>query len=65
MDTLKNALFGAGGLLKVRALLAYWWSGLTGYLYIDTGDAPETVLVITTGVVAYYFSTRTAEGVIN
>ncbi len=62
MDVIKGALFATGGLLKVRALLAYFWSGLTAYLFIDTGSAPPEVMTVTSAVVGYYFATRGSEG---
>lgn len=62
METIKTALFGVGGLLKVRALLAFIWSGATIYLFVSGDAVPETLLVINTGIVTYYFATRTAEG---
>ena len=61
METIQKALFGVGGILEVRALLAYYWSGLTGYLFVTDGSAPGEILVITTAIVGYYFATRTAE----
>lgn len=61
IDKITSLLTGVGGLLRTRALLAFGWSGIVGYLFVTGGEVPETLLIINTGVLAYYFGTRGAQ----
>jgi hypothetical protein len=61
MNTILRGLFGEGGLLRVRALLALMLSGVGGaYLLLNEALPPGEFLVLWTGAVAYYFGGRTA-----
>ncbi len=61
MDFIKNLLIGEGGLLRVRALLAFALTGCTVYLFVDGVDAPPELMTLTGGAVGYYFGTRGAK----
>ena len=58
MDAIKNLLTGTGGLLRVRALLAFAFTGATVYLFIDGTEVPAELMALTGGAVGYYFGTR-------
>ena len=60
MDAIKTLLTGTGGLLRVRAILAFGWSLGTLYLFTNGDAVPVEMLVINTGIVANYFGTRGA-----
>jgi hypothetical protein len=60
MEKLYEALFGEGGLLRVRAILAFALTGACIYLFIDDSAVPDTLLTLTAGADAYYFATRGA-----
>ena len=53
-----NYLTAEGGPLRVRALLAFAFTGVTCYLFLDGQQVPETLLVLNSGVVAFYFGNR-------
>lgn len=57
---LMDALFGDGGLVRVRALLAFSFSAATIYLWVSGDPVPDALLATTTGAVGYYFGSRTA-----
>ena len=61
MDSIKNLLTGTGGLLRVRALLAFAFTGTTVYLFVDGTAVPPELMALTGGAVGYYFGTRGAE----
>ena len=60
METLSKLLAGEGGLLRVRALLAFAFAATTCYLFIDGQTPPGELLALTGGAVGYYFGTRGA-----
>ena len=64
MNGLKEALFGDGGLLKVRALLAFLVTGVTMYMWAEEISVTDAQLVIVTGIDAYYFGVRGAQGAV-
>lgn len=53
-----NRLFRKGGLLRVRAVLAFVVGGVYAYLAIEGHIPPGDVKEITVLVVAFYFFTR-------
>ncbi len=61
---MKEALFGDGGLLKVRALLAFVVTGVTMYMWAEEISVTDAQLVIVTGIDAYYFGVRGAQGAV-
>ncbi len=61
METTKNFLTGEGGLLRVRALLAFAFTAATIYLFVDGAEAPPELMTLTGGAVGYYFGTRGAK----
>ena len=61
MTALTNLLTGEGGLLRVRALIAFAFVATTCYLFIDGVTPPGELLALTGGAVGYYFGTRGAE----
>lgn len=62
MEKLCDALFGTGGLLRVRSILAYAFTGFVGYLTVDGQVGPEVVLPVATTIAAFYFGTRAGQG---
>ena len=64
MNGLKEALFGDGGLLKVRALLAFLVTSVTMYMWAEEISVTDAQLVIVTGIDAYYFGVRGAQGAV-
>ena len=58
MQSLTNLLTGEGGLLRVRALLAFAFTGTVCYLFIDGQSVPGELLALVGGSVGYYFGTR-------
>ncbi len=60
-ETVLWALFGSGGLLKVRAILAYATTGLIGYMYVNEIAIPESLTNGWLVIIAFYFATRAAE----
>ena len=61
MQALTNLLTGEGGLLRVRALLAFGFTGTACYLFIAGTAVPGELLTLVGGTVGYYFGTRGAE----
>ena len=59
-DKLFDALFGEGGLLRVRAVLAFALTGASIYLFIDGQSVPDPLLALTSSTVAFYIAGRTA-----
>ena len=57
-DRLFAALFGEGGLLRVRAGLAFILTGAVVYLWINGDSVPDALLAMASGTVAYYFGNR-------
>ncbi len=64
MNDLKASLFGDGGLLKVRALLAFIVTTVTMYMWAEEIPVTDAQLVIVTGIDAYYFGVRGAQGAV-
>ncbi len=62
MNDLKEALFGDGGVLKGRALLAFIVTLVTMYMWAEEIPVTDAQLVIVTGIDAYYFGVRGAQG---
>ena len=60
MGALTNLLTGEGGLLRVRALLAFGFSAAAIYLFVDGQPVPGELLALVGGSVGYYFGTRGA-----
>ena len=58
MDALKSLLTGTGGILRVRALLAFAFTFTTCYLFIENGEAPQELLILNAAYLSYYFATR-------
>jgi hypothetical protein len=58
MDKAYDALFGDGGLLKVRAILAFMLTGACIFLWIDTGNVPDALLATAGPAIGYYFASR-------
>ncbi len=58
MDAIKNLLTGEGGLLRVRAILAFTLTGTVCYLFIDGQSVPGELLALAGGTLGYYFGTR-------
>lgn len=61
MDTLKDALFGEGGLIRVRAIIAFALTGTLCYLAIDGADVPDWLLGVAGPAIGFYFGTRAGE----
>ena len=60
MDKLYEALFGEGGLLRVRAALAFALTGAVIYLFVQDKVVPDTLLTLTGLADGFYFGTRSA-----
>ena len=60
-DRIGLALFGPGGLLRVRSLLAFAVVGAAIYLAIDGKIAAEQMKTLGELVIGFYFITRAAE----
>lgn len=58
MDKLATLLTGEGGILRVRALIAFAFVGTVCYLFADGQSVPGELLGLTGGAVGYYFGTR-------
>lgn len=59
-EKITEALFGEGGLLRVRAVLTFGLAAVLCWLTIDGVIDPEVFLGIAAGAVGYYFGTRGA-----
>ncbi len=57
-----NWLFGEGGPLRVRAILAYVVVGVYAYLATIGDISPEEVGKLTLVVLAFYYVTRAGSG---
>ena len=57
--TMQDALFGEGGFLKVRALLAVMFTGATCFLWVTGEAVPDALLGVNAVVVGAYFGSRT------
>ncbi len=59
-ERILEALFGDGGILRVRALLAFILVGLVGYGFLDGKVEGDTLVTLAATAVAFYFGQRTA-----
>lgn len=61
MSKILDGLFAEGGLLKVRSLLAFGFTGIGGgYMLLHQAMPPDTFNTLWTSAVIYYFATRAA-----
>ena len=59
MNKLIELLTGVGGVLRVRALIAFAFVGTLCYLFIANPETvPEGLIGLSGTVVGYYFATR-------
>ena len=59
MTKLLDGLFGEGGLLRVRSLLAFGFTGIGGgYMLLHQTMPPEAFNALWAVAVTYYFATR-------
>jgi hypothetical protein len=59
-DKMFEALFGEGGLLRVRAVLAIGLTATCAVLWLDERTVPDALLATTAAADAYYFAARQA-----
>jgi len=64
-EKIVDGLFGEGGILKVRGLLAEGLIGTFCWLAIDGAVAPEVFVPSAVGALAVYFGSRIAAGARN
>ena len=57
-DKLFDAMFGEGGLLRVRAALAFILTGGITYMWMNGDEVPEAMLGLAAGAVGFYFASR-------
>lgn len=57
-DRILEALFGVGGLLRVRSVLTYILVGQVGYLTATGRIDPAAVVGMAAAAVAFYFASR-------
>ena len=65
MDKILNLIFGEGGLLRVRALIALGLTAVTSFMWVNEIPISGQQELINGIVLAFYFGTRGAEGVRN
>ena len=62
MDKLGEILFGVGGLLRVRGLLALGTTGTVLLMFATETAIPSELLLAWTGITGVYFGSRIANG---
>jgi hypothetical protein len=60
VEKLYEALFGEGGILRVRAALAFALTGACIYLFVDDKAVPDSLLALTSLADGFYFGTRSS-----
>ena len=65
MDKILNLIFGEGGLLRVRAIIALGLTAVTSFMWVNEIPVSDQQELINGIVLAFYFGTRGAEGVKN
>lgn len=61
MEKLATLLTGEGGILRVRALIAFALVGTVCYLFADGQSVPSELLGLTGGAVGFYYGNRSAK----
>ncbi len=61
METMKTALFGTGGLLRVRGIVTIAAVFITLFMWADSQVVTDIQLGIVTGWTGFYFGTRAGE----
>ena len=61
METIKAALFGTGGLLRVRGIVTIAAVFITLFMWADSQVVTDIQLGIVTGWTGFYFGTRAGE----
>ena len=60
MEKVLALLTGEGGVLRVRALIAFAFVATCCYLFADGQTVPGELLALTGGVLGFYYGTRAA-----
>ena len=60
MEKVLALLTGEGGVLRVRALIAFAFVGTVCYLFAAELTVPGELLALTGGVLGFYYGTRPA-----